>query len=503
MQQTVDFNTGTRQNLIINAGRLELPTVSPPAFTRNSTAYLRNGTLINTNLPRFEAGRFGQAVMTEEGTTNLVAEMMSQARSGLVSNNGAMSTLTLVSDFGRSSNFSALSEQVAVGDNMGFFAAGEANLQSVTAGLVYTASCWVFTNAVGRSATLAIIYHDAVNANLGSFSGATTPLVAGTWTRITATVTAPANAVRAQLAATASISQIGERFWYTDLQLEQRPYATSWQLGGTPRVGELLTVPTTGVVNPVEGSVEFVWQPINQPAGTMPSQHTSPQIVRMGTFNTNNSWVVWAWNSGLQLLVRGAGATGWTGQWVFIPGTAWYVLNRHYHIAVTWSNSNTFHVFVDGVQYGPYVSTHAFTGVAGNILAIGGSDQSGHTNALYDDLRISNRARTLAEHQTAFNSGQPLPIDANTTYMLRADGNLNHGQGGSYTSPEYDLSIVGTAITSNIAWQAPVDGVTRDVSARLDGQAWTPITNGGTLPFMPGQQLTNRRLQLNALLRRG
>ena len=42
------------------------------SFARNSTAHLQNGTLVNTNLPRFETGRFGQAVMVEEGTTNLL-----------------------------------------------------------------------------------------------------------------------------------------------------------------------------------------------------------------------------------------------------------------------------------------------------------------------------------------------------------------------------------------------------------------------------------------------
>ena len=123
--------------------------------------------------------------------------------------------------------------------------------------------------------------------------------------------------------------------------------------------------------------------------------------------------------------------------------------------------------------------------------------------ALIDDIRISSTERTAAEILAGFNSAAPLPVDADTTYSLRMDGDLNYGQGGDYTSPEYDLSIVGTGITSGITWQAPADGVTRDVSARLDGQAWTPVTNGGALPFSPGQLLTGRRLQVNALLRRG
>ncbi|SHL06806.1 hypothetical protein, partial [Desulforamulus aeronauticus] len=40
-----------------------------------------------------------------------------------------------------------------------------------------------------------------------------------------------------------------------------------------------------------------------------------------------------------------------------------------------------------------------------------------------DDLRISNRARTLVEHQAAFQSNQPLPIDVDTTLKMNFDNN--------------------------------------------------------------------------------
>ena len=136
-------------------------------------------------------------------------------------------------------------------------------------------------------------------------------------------------------------------------------------------------------------------------------------------------------------------------------------------------------------------------------MALGGAAPSGGTNAFIDDLRISNRARTDQEIADAFASNQPLPVDASTTYLMRMDGNLTHGQGGDYVSPEYDLSTVGTGITSSVNWVAPADGVTREVDARLDGQAWTPVTNGGPLPFTPGQLLTGRRAQLRTTLRRG
>ena len=60
------FKTNTTPNVVLN-----LTEISSPTFSRNSTAYLSDGTLVNINLPRFESGKFGKAIMIEEGTTNL------------------------------------------------------------------------------------------------------------------------------------------------------------------------------------------------------------------------------------------------------------------------------------------------------------------------------------------------------------------------------------------------------------------------------------------------
>ncbi|SHL04061.1 hypothetical protein SAMN02745123_03991, partial [Desulforamulus aeronauticus DSM 10349] len=49
------------------------PTIYLPdiRFTRPSIAYKQDGTQVSTNQPRYEASKFGQAVMVEQGTTNL------------------------------------------------------------------------------------------------------------------------------------------------------------------------------------------------------------------------------------------------------------------------------------------------------------------------------------------------------------------------------------------------------------------------------------------------
>jgi len=52
-------------------GELVIKSVAQPTFTRNSIAYKSDGSQVAVNVPRFEAGKFGQGIMIEEGTTNL------------------------------------------------------------------------------------------------------------------------------------------------------------------------------------------------------------------------------------------------------------------------------------------------------------------------------------------------------------------------------------------------------------------------------------------------
>jgi len=54
---------------------------------------------------------------------------------------------------------------------------------------------------------------------------------------------------------------------------------------------------------------------------------------------------------------------------------------------------------------------------------------SGGSNALFDDLRISSRARTDEEIAAAYQSNQPLPVDAWTTLKLDFNGDLSTQSG--------------------------------------------------------------------------
>lgn len=49
-----------------------------PTFSRSSPAYKSDGTQVAANQPRFEQGKFGKAILIEEGTTNLLSKTIEE-----------------------------------------------------------------------------------------------------------------------------------------------------------------------------------------------------------------------------------------------------------------------------------------------------------------------------------------------------------------------------------------------------------------------------------------
>jgi len=367
-----------------------------PTFTRSSVAYKTDGTQVSANVPRFEDGKFGKAVMVEEETTNLVPnseafDATSWAKEGFV---GSITPNAATSPWG-----TLTADQINITGGYVY------RRMTLTAGRTYTFSCWVksATGANISNGGLVIwCYNGAAGSKLRVRSTVT---ITPSWQRLSISYTAAADETDFSFIVAEASIVLPYNVYVWGAQVEEKPYATSYipTSGATAtRSPETLTIPTAGVLNPQEGTIEFWWCPINQPASTMTgSQTVAPPIIQVGNYYQNNSWLLWCgMGSQLELLVRGDNATGWTGQWTIIPNLSWYQLNRWYHIVVRWENANTFWVFIDGVKYGPYVSSQPFTGIAGNIMSLGRLNaSSGPSNALYDDLRISSIARSDDEIQ--------------------------------------------------------------------------------------------------------
>jgi len=234
-------------------------------FSRNSIAYKQDGTAVLTGQPRFETGSQGDAlgaVMVEEGTTNLVPNPL--AEDNLIGIAGGF--------YGTSAGAVERSTVLpsgclwATGVKTTVTVAGDVNLIfkqtdgseattgiPVTAGATYTYSIWLYIPSDSNITALRlrpIEWNSSGNAVKDN--SLTVFATKGVWQRVIATWTLQSTTAKVTLRVFANGT--GE-FYATACMLEQKPYATSF-INGT-RSPEILTIPTAGVLNPQEGTVEF------------------------------------------------------------------------------------------------------------------------------------------------------------------------------------------------------------------------------------------------------
>jgi len=473
IQQSVDFTQGTLNNLVVVNNKLQLPSVANPTFSRNSTAYLSDGTLVNTNIPRFEQGKFDKAIMIEEGTTNRLAGHL-DFQTGWIAVSGATVTVTAnqTDAFGGTKAYRI---QTSGGTSTTKYLYW-VDSPSVS-GQAYALSMWVKIN----SSTPVVVY-----MNIGSRVTVTST----SWQKVTLTCTGNGSTYVGVLFMSQNTSDSLD-FSVCYAQFENKSYATSYT--DSTRAAETLTIPTAGVLNPQEGTIEF-WAYVD-------AQVRDTSRVRRffshfnGTGNANritiqhNNTPDWLFTIG-----DNAGNFHTLGFSDSETPDGWH------YFAMVWSKER-FAVFLDGIKKSELLNPSYLPQSLAATFNIGHTGGNYQCNSLIDDLRISNRARTDEEILAAYQSGQPLPVDEWTTYKLGFDGNLNFGQGGYYLSPEYDLSAVGTVVGSKITWQEDNDEIQRLVYAKLDNQAdWVEVANGGKLPINYGDVLTGRKLQLKAKL---
>ena len=503
IKQTVDLTQGTLSNLIVEDGKLKLPNVNAPTFTRDSIAYKSDGSQVAVNVPRFEQGKFGQAVMVEEGTTNAIPHSSDGkfVYTNVWDRNGYTNDIVeWITDSSVPSPALHVKRITPYPANGGSAYVTFENLLvgSVVPGQKYTISLWFKGNKQSSSivARIRIVFHDSNNQLIGKT--VTLPIsFTDNWQRYVFTVTAPDGAYKIQYfqvgLETINLNDTYE-FYIAGLQLEQKEYATSWTDG--TRAAETLTIPTAGVLNPQEGTVEF-WVYVND-------------IIKRQLGGSANGIVIHiprlGGSSGIYLFHRGdspvwefrthADDNTYTSKAVSNS----YTPNGWHFFALRWSLDRA-DLFIDGVLRGTISNPKLPSGFY-DIAYVGYGGGGGfYSNTLIDDLRISSRARTDEEIAAAYASGQPLPVDEWTTYLLRFSGALNFGRGGYYISPQYDLSTVGSYVKHRVYWQEDADQGECLVYAKLDNQSdWTQLTNGGSLPIVEGQDLTGRKIQFKVKL---
>lgn len=414
---------------------LKLP--ADTTFTRSSVAYLSDGTQVVANQPRFEQGKFGKAIMLEEGTTNLIRVYGSanpqftdltgwswdntKGSASIISSPDSVygGRVLLYQDTdGNTSSNTWDGVAVSNGNPTGNISPGGTitmvihyKTQNVTEGTVAVWGHWI-----GYDSNNNKVYDIVADWFIGSSNGV--------WVTKTTTMTTPSssrypNATYwrwSNFKIGFNLTNLGAQIYVDYVQLEAKPYATSF-IDGT-RSAETLEVPTEGILNPQEGTVEcwvyiddrFINGMANKFAwiwGTRVSPYyPTLNLFRNGLTNT------------LQFVSRDAN----NKQSLIEKPLSQISIGWHY-IACTWKSS-CLAFLLDGQLVGEVVNPYLPNSVDAQMY-IGHNPSAGEQcNTLIDDLRISNKARSDEEILVAYQNNLPLLVDEWTTYKLDFDDKI-------------------------------------------------------------------------------
>lgn len=377
-------------------------------FSRNSVAYNLDGSYAGYN-PRFPNAKYGQGILIEEGTTNLLT-YLSYVNSG---NLGTFEYLNQVNPLGGNSVMHLK------GTTSGWAAQNIVINQGT-----YTVSAYI---KLIQGNTLSLTIVGTVFYTDGSYDDYTW---AGTGYTITSMPSLGTNVYKlvAPSFATSSnktINYFQSRITCTSsssfeimvygIQLEQESYPTSF-INGT-RQAESLTIPATGVFNKGNWTIEAIYMPTN--AYTPTHWYMLCEIY----IDANNMYQM-----GVSAATGELTARLWSNGTLYTISMSTPITAGNIYCCGMSGNGNTLTFVVNGVLIGTLAYLEPLGNLPLNIaIGSGGGTTPGTAhwcNGIIDDLRISNIARTAASMISGYNSNQPLPVDQYTTCKLNFDGNL-------------------------------------------------------------------------------
>lgn len=375
-------------NLRVHQGSYESLGPQTATFTRNSVAYKQDGTQVAAGVPRFEVVDGRQGLLVEEGTTNLYDQFNLSKLYGYPSNTFATQ---------QADGF----WKIPFGSDIEWTCDSNINIEN---GQTYTESFYFYCD--GTPGTFEITFftangHHSIPATIVPVGYS--PVVGKYLYRAYATYTTVAGDdfirvidIQGKSGGTWTYIAIG---W---VSLEEKSFVTSYPGDGITRDKEFLNIPTVNIIDKNKGSIEIRFIPL-----TIQNWNTFFEmplnIGRFLLFFYSDGTVLWDYGEPNDSIISS-------------PNTA--VANQPINICMSWDNTTGIRElmingqFIGAKAFTPPISLPDLVSIVNNY------------GALVDDLRISNRARTLEEHQSAYASGQPLPVDDATTYKLNFDGHL-------------------------------------------------------------------------------
>ncbi len=394
-------------------------------FSRASVAYKKDGSLVASGVPRYETGKFGQAIMLEEPTTNLAlrSEELNTAPWA------AAGTATITPNDAMAPNDTLTADKITSSSATG----DQGRKQDV--GFAPLAATKYALSAFGKPGTntkLRLGFSDGLSFRLvdfnltngtviGSAGGslaftASMELTDEGYYRCGAVFTTGAAPTIGANYSVMTANEIGS-LWPWGVQFERKDYVTSYVKteGATAtRAAEQLTVPTAGVLSPTEGQIDI---PVEVTAVSRDTG-ASRRIVNIDRSIGGGGFL--AFHSGTNTTFRTTDDTG--AQTDVVVADADVPLGWRL-FSFRWGPTGTA-IFVDGVKRAEFVGAPKRPSGFAATMNIGSVGTASYSNTLFDDLRISNMARSDSEI-TAYELTQPSPADDYTTWKQLFDSNLD------------------------------------------------------------------------------
>lgn len=410
---------------------VELGIKSTATFARSSVAYKSDGSQVAIDAPRYETGKYGQAVMVEEGTTNLLKNASFEVYTGTTGVadgwNNIITTASITTSFAVDNTIyrsgSTRSQKIAITNATGYGEAKVIQSAAANAGITYTFSVYCQGSLTGSAR--AFIRIEPFNSSGVLLSGGQSNVFVptGGFVQYSISITAPTDTATIQAQACIYATASGDTItvYYDDAQLEAKPYPTSIIFANDTttqpsRSAETLTIPTAGVLSATAGTIEFTIIP--QVGPVVPSGDAAYNDFTWGIPGRSGFLLRRYWDGASWFLHAEYYST--TGTVRLNYAYTWAV-GEKISVAFRWSSAGCAW-FVNGVLRAS--DTRIFVAPVETSAQIGYRFNYRQGNALYDDLRISNISRSDADILAGVNSGAPLAMDGNTTLKLAFDNAL-------------------------------------------------------------------------------
>ena len=464
---TVTSATDLLNNVVANE-RLGAQIVG---FKAGSVRYKQDGTQVLANLPRYETGRFGSAVMSEEACTNIIAAFPTGW--AVESSPAGMVATDMGVQIGAAGNTVRLTNSAAT---VGFyfsplFALSPSTIYTVRIKARGTVGAPTFDVLVLSSTGTVVQLYQADVSVTGSF-------VTKSYTfTTTADITGANQYVRLDHAGNdAGYIEIAE------ISIIAKTYALTFPGYGATSVGESMVVPTAGNFTKGNATIEFTFIP------------TSAQVVT-GRYvalwqcyiDANNSYTILIHETGRPYMNIVSGGTQYNtydaAAPVMVVGTPYSMM-----FAIDGTHMRQ---CANGAQMGADADYVEPVGTLPTFMYLGSNSVgAAQANGLIDDTRFSSTARTAASHATAYSSGDPLAVDECTTLKQDFDSSLRQTTRNHASRPQGIFMIADNDTTFDKSRATHIIPTTWTTAQIVFNQAISELpAGGGSIVGMDGTAL--------------